>query len=62
MLHPMKVKEKIANLKVDLTFDKAIFSYIDKVYIKKFSKYMYYCWVVKFVKSPFAHRRKKNHK
>jgi len=26
MLHPMKVKEEIANLKVNLTFDKAIFS------------------------------------
>jgi hypothetical protein len=37
MLHPVKVKEEIANLEVDLTFDKAIFSHIDKVYIEKFS-------------------------
>jgi hypothetical protein len=62
MLHPVKVKEKIANLEVDLTFDKVIFSYIDKVYIEKFSKYIYYHWVVKYVKSPFVQRRKGNHK
>jgi hypothetical protein len=37
----VKVKEEIANFKIDPTFDKAIFSYIDKVYIEKFSKYIY---------------------
>jgi hypothetical protein len=35
VLHLVKVKEEIANLKIDPTFDKAIFSYIDKVYIEK---------------------------
>jgi len=58
----MKVKEKITNLKVDLTFDEAIFSYINKIYIEKFSKYIYYCWVIKFVKNPSVQRRKENHK
>jgi len=58
VLHPMKVKEEITYLKVDLTFNEAIFSYIDKVYIEKFSKYIYYHWVVKFMKSPLVQRKK----
>jgi hypothetical protein len=62
MLHLVKVKEEIVYLEVDPTFDEAIFSYIDKVYIKKISKYIYYRWVVKFVKSPLVQRRKGNHK
>ncbi len=59
VLHPMKVKEEFANLKVDLTFNEAIFSYIDKVYIEKFNKYIYYHWVVKSMKSPLVQRRKR---
>jgi hypothetical protein len=58
----VKVKEEIVDLEVYPTFDEAIFSYIDKVYIKKISKYIYYCWVVEFVKSPLVQRRKGNHK
>jgi hypothetical protein len=62
VLHALKVKEEIAYLKVHPTFDEAIFSYIDKIYIKKNSKYIYYLWVVKYVKSPLVQRRKGNHK
>jgi len=58
----MKVKEKITNLEVDLTSDEAIFSYIDKVCIEKFSKYIYYYWVVKSMKNPLVQRTKENHK
>ncbi len=58
VLHPMKVKEEIADLKVELTFNEAIFSYIDKFYIEKFNKYIYYHWVVKSMKSPLVQRRK----
>jgi len=47
----MKVKKEITDLEVDPTFDETIFSYIDKVYIEKFNKYIYYHWVVKYVKS-----------
>jgi hypothetical protein len=60
MFHPLKVKEEIIDLEVDLTFDEAIFSYINKV--KKISKYIYYHWVVKFVKNSLVQRRKRNHK
>jgi len=38
----VKVKEEIANLKVNLTSNEAIFSYIDKIYIKKFSNIYIY--------------------
>jgi hypothetical protein len=62
VLHPVKVKEEIANLEVHPTSNEAILSYIDKIYNKKFSKYIYYCWVVKSVKSPLVLRRKGNHK
>jgi hypothetical protein len=62
VFHLVKVKEDIADLEVDPTFDEAIFSYIDKVYIKKFNKYIYYHWVVKHVKIPLVQRRKGNHK
>jgi len=62
VLHPVKVKEEIVDLEVDPTFDEAIFSYIDEVYIEKFSKYIYYHWVVKYVNSPLVQRRKGNHK
>ncbi len=41
VFHLVKVKEEIVDLEVDPTFDEAIFSYIDKVYIKKISKYIY---------------------
>jgi hypothetical protein len=58
----MKVKKKIAYLEIDPTSDEAIFSYIDKVYIEKFSKYIYYLWVVKSMKSLLVQRRKENHK
>jgi hypothetical protein len=51
VFHLMKVKKEIADLEVDPTFDETIFSYIDKVYIEKFNKYIYYHWVVKYVKS-----------
>jgi hypothetical protein len=37
----VKVKEEIIDLKVDHTFDEAIFSYINKDYIEKVSKYIY---------------------
>jgi len=43
-------------------FDEAIFSYINKVHIEKFNKYIYYHWVVKSMKSPLVQRRKGNHK
>ncbi len=59
MLHPMKVNEEIADLEIDPTSYEAIFSYIDKYYIEKFNKYIYYHWVVK---SPLVQRRKGNHK
>jgi hypothetical protein len=62
VFHLVKVKEEIANLEVDPTSNEAIFSYIDKVYIEKFSKYIYYHWVVKFMNSPLVQRRKGNHK
>jgi hypothetical protein len=62
VLHLVKVKEEITNLKVELTSNEAIFSYIDKIYIKKFSKYIYYCWVVKSTKSSLVLKRKGNHK
>jgi hypothetical protein len=58
----VKVKEKIINLKVDPTFDEAIFSYVNKFYFKKTREYIYYLWVVKFVKSPLVQRIKGNHK
>ncbi len=58
----MKVKKEIADLKVDPTSNEAIFSYIDKVYIKKFSKYIYYRWVVKYVNNPLVQKKKGNHK
>jgi hypothetical protein len=60
VLHPMKVKEEIVDLEVNPTFDEAIFSYINKV--KKFNKYIYYRWVVKFVKSSLVQRRNGGHK
>jgi hypothetical protein len=47
VLHLVKVKEEIANLEIDPTSNEAIFSYINKVYIEKFNKYIYYRWVVK---------------
>jgi hypothetical protein len=62
VLHSMKVKEEIADLKIDPTSNEAILSYIDKVYIENFSKYIYYCWVVISVNSPLVQRRKGNHK
>jgi hypothetical protein len=62
VLHPVKVKEEIAYLKIDPTFDEAIFSYIDKVYIENFSKYIYYRWLVKSVNNPLVQKRKGNHK
>jgi hypothetical protein len=62
VLHPMKVKEEIVDLEVDPTCNEAIFSYIDKVYIEKFSKHIYYRWVVKFLNSPLVQRRKGNYK
>jgi hypothetical protein len=40
VFHLVKVKEDIADLKIDPTFDEAVFSYIDKVYIEKFNKYI----------------------
>jgi len=61
VFHAVKVKEKIAYLKVDPTFDEAIFLYIDKVYIKKISKYIYYLWVVKSMKSLLVQRKNGNH-
>ncbi len=42
VFHLVKVKEEIANLKIDLTSNEVVFSYIDKVYIKKFNEYIYY--------------------
>ncbi len=62
VLHSMKVKEEVADFEIDPTSNEAIFSYIDKVYIEKFIKYIYYCWVVKSVNSPLVQRRKGNHK
>jgi hypothetical protein len=62
VLHPMKVKEEIANLKVDPTSNEAIFSYIYKIYMEKFNKYEYYRWVVKYVNNPLVQKRKGNHK
>ncbi len=62
VFHLVKVKEKSTYLEVDPTSNEAIFSYINKVYIEKFRKYVYYCWVVKFVNSPLVQRRKGNHK
>jgi len=59
VFHPVKVKEEI--VEIDLTSDEAIFSYIDKNYIKKFSKYIYCHWVVKSMKS-LVQRKKGNHK
>jgi hypothetical protein len=41
VFHLVKVKEEIADLEVDQTFDEAIFSYINKDYIEKVSKYIY---------------------
>ncbi len=41
VLHLVKVKEEIADLEIDPTSDEAMFSYIYKVYIEKFSKYIY---------------------
>jgi hypothetical protein len=58
VLHPVTVKEEIADLKVDLTSNEAIFSYIDKVYIKNLSKYIYYHWVVKYMKTLLVQKRK----
>ncbi len=40
VLHLVKVKEKFAYLKIDPTSNEAIFSYIDKVYIENFNKYI----------------------
>ncbi len=54
VLHLVKVKEEIAYLEVDPTSNEAIFSYIDKVYIEKFSKYIYYHWVVKSTNNPLV--------
>ncbi len=62
MFHLVKVKENITNLKVDPTSNEAIFSYIDKVYIEIFSKYISNRWVVKYVNNPLVQRRKGNHK
>jgi len=62
VFHLVKVKEETLDLEVDPTFDDAIFSYIYKVYIEKFNKYIYYHWVVKYVKSPLVQRRMGNHK
>jgi hypothetical protein len=58
----VEVEEEIAYLKIDPTSNEAIFSYIDKVYIKKINKYIYYRWVVKSMESPLVQRRKGNHK
>jgi len=57
-IQKIKIKEKIADLKVYLTSNEAIFSYIDKIYIEKFNKYIYYHWVVKSMKSSLVQRRK----
>jgi hypothetical protein len=54
VLHLVKVKEEIVNLKVDPKSNEAIFSYIDKVYIENFSKYIYNRWVVNYVKIPLV--------
>ncbi len=62
VLHLVKVKEEIAYLEVDPTSNEAIFSYIDKVYIEKFSKYIYYHWVVKSTNNPLVSWKKGNHK
>ncbi len=62
VFHLVKIKEKIVDLEVDPTSNEAIFSYIDKVYIEKFSKNIYFHWVVKFANNPLVQRRKGNHK
>ncbi len=58
VFHLVKVKEDIADLKIDPTSNEAIFSYIDKIYNKKFNIYIYYYWVVKYVKNPLVLNRK----
>jgi len=62
VFHLVKAKEEIADLEKNTTSDEAIFLYIDKVYIEKFNKHIYYHWVVKYVKNPLVQRRKENHK
>jgi hypothetical protein len=62
VFHLVEVKENIACFKIDPTFDEAIFSYINEVYIEKVNKYIYYHWVVKSMKSFLVQRRKGNHK
>jgi hypothetical protein len=54
VLHPVKAKNIYYRFKSRSYIDEAIFSYIDKVYIKKISKYIYYRWVVKSMKSPLV--------
>jgi len=58
----MKVKEEIAYLEINPTFDEAIFSCINQVYIEKISKDIYFLWIVESMKSFLVQRRKENHK